>query len=114
MFKPTKARQMTTPAQIMTPTETIKHGVPVKTLVPGERFNCNFATYGGTETNVNGIIAVEDTANVVTWFNPNITAGCVIRRLTDNADFEVIGEPENLEERQMLMLFKVKRFKGGA
>ncbi len=114
MFKPVKARQMITAMTLLTPTQTFKHGVPVNSFEPALRFNCNFSTYGGTETNVNGIIAVEDTANVVTWYNPLFTSGCRIKRLKDNAEFEIIGSPENLEDRNQLITFKVKRIKAGA
>ena len=39
----------------------------------------SFKTYGGTDTNVNGIYTVVDTASVETWYRPDITAQCAVR-----------------------------------
>lgn len=114
MFRPNKAAQMTTPLQLQT-AETAKiNGVNKKTYkdVDGV-IMANFATYGGTETTVNGILAVEETATITTWYRPDIKSDCRVKRLTDNAIFEIIGEPENVEMRNMILIFKVRRVKGG-
>lgn len=106
---------MTTPIILQTPTSRKVNGVITKSYTDtGKPFLCNFATYGGTEITTNNVIAVEDTAEVVTWFNPDITADCRIKRLSDNAEFEILGTPENIEMRNMFCTFKVKRVRGGA
>lgn len=114
MYRPSEVSQMTTPMMIYKSEESYELGILKKTLVPVDRIFCNFKTYGGTEKEVNGVIAVEDTATITTWYRPDITSDCILRRLTDGADFEVLGEPENIEQRNMVLKFKIRRIKGGA
>lgn len=73
----------------------------------------SFKTYGGTEKNVNGIYSIEDTANIETWYRPDITSSCRIARTNDNAIFDIINEPEDINQRHQFLKFKVKRVKGG-
>ena len=77
----------------------------------------SFKTYGGTENKekiINGIYAIEDTANIETWYRPEITSDCRIARANDGAIFDIINEPENINMRNQFLKFKVKRVKGGA
>ena len=89
-----KGAQKTTPYMRLVATETVINGVTVKTYEPDE--------------------IVEDTAQVVTWFEPDLKSGDCIRILTTGVDYEIIGEPENIELRSQDMTFKVRRIKGGA
>lgn len=73
----------------------------------------SFKTYGGTETTVNGVYCVVDTANIETWFRPDIRSGCRIMRAEDGAVYEIIGEPENINMRNQFLKFKVRRVNGG-
>ena len=74
----------------------------------------NFKSYGGTETINNGVLTVEDTATVVCFFRPDIQSNCRLIRLTDNAVFEILGQPENIDEYGQYLKFKVRRVRGGA
>lgn len=114
MFRPTAAAQMTTPCILQVPTTSNVLGVVTKTYTDGERFNCNWKSFGGTEVANNGVLTIEDTAQVVCWYNPEIKASSRVKRLPDGAIYEVISEPENIEQRNMLLQFKVRRIKGGA
>lgn len=114
MYRPTEMEQMTTPMAVYKAVEKEDFGVIVKNYEKVDNFFCNFKTYGGTEKEVNGVIAVEDTANIVCWYHPSITSDCIIERLTDGARFEILGEPEDIEQRHMVMKFKIRRIKGGA
>lgn len=109
-----KGAQKTTPYMRLIGTSEKVNGVTVKTYEPDGivRF-CNFSTYGGTEKTVNGMLAVEDTAQIVAWYEPDIKASDRIRILETDADYEIIGEPENIELRKQEMTFKVRRIKGG-
>lgn len=121
MFRPSEAAQMTTPLRLQQPVTAFSYGVSKKTY---ENINgviwANFKTFGGTEKNDNGIITVEDTAQIVCWYRPDITSGCRVVLLdgTENSGgakcYEVLGEPENIEQRNMFLKFKVRRVKGGA
>lgn len=77
----------------------------------------SFKTYGGTENKekiINGIYAIEDTANIETWYRPDITSNCRIARANDGAIFDIINEPENINMRNQFLKFKVRRVKGEA
>lgn len=75
-------------------------------------FYANFKTYGGTETDVNGVLVIEDTAVITTYYRPDIKSDCYIVRSSDNAKFEILNEPENIELRNIALKFKVRRIKG--
>lgn len=121
MFRPSEAAQMTTPLRLQQPVTAISYGVNRKTYQNvKDVIWANLKTFGGTETNNNGIITVEDTAQIVCWYRPDIKSGCRVVLLdgtedTDNAKcYEILGEPENIEMRNMFLKFKIRRVKGGA
>ncbi|MDE5763749.1 MAG: hypothetical protein K2I00_02140 [Ruminococcus sp.] len=103
----------TTPLKLFTPEYKTVKGVTVKEYSgKGILIFGSFKTYGGTETTVNGIYSVIDTANIETWYYPEIKSGCRIVRIPDGAVYEIIGEPENINMRNQFMKFKVRRVKG--
>lgn len=114
MYRPTESAQMTTPLILQTPSQSNYLGTRSKTYtdVDGVIFG-NFKTYGGTETTVDGILEVIETAEITTWYRPDIQSDCRIKRASDGAVFEILGEPENIEQRNMILKFKVRRVKGG-
>lgn len=114
MLRPSSSVQMTTPMRLQTPVYNTELGVPTKAWKDGDVILCNFKTYGGTESVSNDIISVIDTAQITCWYRPDIKSDCRLVRLSDGAAFEVIGEPENLEARNQILYFKVRRAKGGA
>lgn len=115
MYRPKEAEQMTTAMRLQQPRAVTEFGVTVKTYEEAaESFMCNFKSYGGTERVSNDMLSVEDTAQIVCWYNPDIKSDCRIKRLSDNAVFEILGTPENIEERNQFLKFKVRRIKGGA
>ena len=101
-----------TPVELFNPTyETVK-GVNKKVYPEtGELIFCSFKTYGGTETTINDQLAVVDTANVETWYRPDITSASQIR--LGAKTYEVIGEPEDIEQRHQFLKFKVRGVRGG-
>lgn len=112
-FKP--AFPYSTPIELLIPTYTRQKGVPVKAFPDnGIRLNCSFKTYGGTETNVNDLYTVIDTARVETWYRPDITSECRIKLLPSGEVYEIIGKPENIDRRNQFIKFKVRAVKSGA
>lgn len=114
-----KGAQKTTPFMRLAASTSSSLGVAKKVYEPdGNVRFCNFSTYGGTERDVNGIISIEDTGEIVAWYDPSITGADRIRILTgpenNGVDYEILGEPENMELRGQEMKFKVRRIKGGA
>lgn len=115
MYRPSEAAQMTTAMRLQLPTIDTAYGVSTKVWRDSNLvIQCNFKSYGGTERIVNDILTVEDTAQIVCWFYPDIKSDCRLVRLSDNAVFEILGEPENIEMRNQFLKFKIRRVKGGA
>ena len=115
MYRPIEAAQMTTATRLQTPTSDKTLGVSKKTYAEiAGVVMVNWKSYGGTETTSNGVLSVEDTAQIVCWYRPDIRSNCRLVRLADGAVYEIIGEPENIEMRNQFLKFKVRRGKGGA
>lgn len=115
MYRP--SLPFSVPLLLLIPTYTTVNGVRKKTypaIENGILFYGTFKTYGGTERDVNGVYAIEDTANIETWYTPEITSGCRIAIANTNAVYDVLGEPENIDMRNQFLKFKVSRVKGGA
>lgn len=113
MYRPSEMSQMTTPLMVLKPKTEVVLGVATKTYEQVGVIFANVKTYGGTEKMVNDMLAVEDTAQIVTWFYPDITADCIIRT-QDGIEYEILGSPENIEMRNQVMKFKVRRVTGGS
>ena len=114
-FKP--AAPFTVPMMLLIPNYAKEAGVTTKTFPEvsnGERINANFKSYGGTERDVNGVYAVEDTAIVETWYRPDIKADCRLALLESSATYEILGAPEDIELRHQYLRIRVRRVKGGA
>lgn len=73
----------------------------------------SFKTFGGTETTVNGIVTIVDTANIETFYRPDIGRYCRIAILETKEIYEVLGDPEDIERRHQILKFKVKKIVGG-
>ena len=98
---------------LLIPTWESVRGVNKKSYpLEGDVFFGNFKSYGGTEIEKNNILVIEDTATIETWFNPDIKSDCAIK-FEDGRVYEIINEPENIENRNQFMKFKVRRLKGG-
>lgn len=113
-FKPTTPFNVA--MLLLTPIYETVNGVKTKKYDEnaGITFNGSFQTYGGTETTVNGVYSVEDTANITTWYMPEIKSNCRIKVLATDAKYDIVGEPENINLRNQFLNFKVKRVKGYA
>lgn len=101
-----------TPVELFNITEvkTVR-GVDVPQYSKTADIFCKFRSYGGTESTSNGVLTVEDTANVETWYRPDIIASSRIKLA--NKVYEVMGEPENIEQRNQIIKLKVRSVRGG-
>ena len=106
------------PMYLLTPTTKTVKGVAVKTFpepTQGELIYCSFKTYGGTESQKDGLYTVIDTANVETWYRPDIKAGCRLCFAENTSElYDIIGKPENINMRNQFIKFKVQSVNGGA
>lgn len=104
-----------TSIELYIPTLDKKKGATVKEWPEkGIPLNCSFQTYGGTETTINDVYALEDTANVETWYRPDIKANCRIKVLSTGRFYEIMNTPENINMRNQFCKFKVKAIRGDA
>lgn len=112
-FKP--STPYSTAVELLIPTYSTVKGVPVKTFPQqGIQINCSWKTYGGTEANTNELYMVIDTANVETWYRPDIKSDCRIKVLATGDVYEIIGKPENIDMRNQYIKFRVQAVEGGA
>ncbi|MEE5993671.1 MAG: phage head closure protein [Oscillospiraceae bacterium] len=114
IYIPNAKKQMRTPVTLMKPAETKRYN-GVTYHEGNARLDVifvNWKSFGGTETVVNGVPTIEDTAQVTTRYRPDIKSDCRIQ-LSDGRIYEIIGEPENPDMANRYLIFKVKRLKGG-
>lgn len=106
--------RLDTPAWLLRPERRKAAGASFKSFPDdGPMIMCEWRSFGGTEVERNGVLAIEDTAEVRCWYDPAITSGCRLR-LPGGAEYDVLGEPEDVGMRHQHMRFKVRRVKGGA
>lgn len=113
----TPAFPFTVAAELLEPTYQTSKGVLTKTFPEagaGQRMNCSFRTFGGTERNTNDAFTVLDTGTIETWYNPAIRADCAVRILETGKVYDIISEPEDIDMRHQFMTFRVQAVEGGA
>lgn len=110
MYRPKEP--FNTTLEILKPTYSMVKGVAVATWETIGTINCSFKTYGGTEGVSNDLFTVEDTANITTWYRPDITSDCRVK--LGGEVFEILGRPENINLRNQFLKFKVKAVRGKA
>ena len=102
----------TFPVRLLGPTKKSINGVLKKDYIQIAIINVSFKTFGGTETEKNGTYNIIDTAQIETWYRPDIKSDCIIETM-DEKKYEMLGEPENINMRNQFIKFKVQRVKGG-
>lgn len=104
-----------TPVELLIPTYTTVKGVPTKTFpAHGIRLNVSWKTYGGTEQTNNDLFTVLDTATVETWYRPDIKSDCRVKLWSTCQVYEIVGNPENINQRNQFSRFKVRAVESGA
>lgn len=103
------------PLMLLIPEYSKEYGVESKTYPEdGILIYGSFRTFGGTERDVNGVYSIENTANVDTWYRPDITSDCRIKLPQTGETYEILGEPENIAMRNQFLRLKLMQIKGGA
>ena len=106
-----------TAMKLLKPVETKVKGVVKKVYSDPEDSDLiygSFRTFGGTETNVDGLYTIQNTGNIETWFRPDIKSDCRIYIIQTGEVYDVIGQPENINMRNQYLKFKVEKTGGGA
>jgi hypothetical protein len=114
MYRPKNADEFRTPVKLLIPNGSAKYNGVNRPTYPddGDVIFVNWKAYGGTETTVNGVWSILDTAVITTWYRPDITADCRLL-CEDGAVYEIKSKPENIEMQNVYSTFKVERVKGG-
>lgn len=102
--------------RLLVPTTTVVKGVRKQTFSEPDDshlFYGSFRTFGGTESNVNDVFSVVDTATIDTWFDPQITADCMIYLCETGKTYKIIASPESIDMRNQFMQIRCERV-GGA
>lgn len=103
------------PMKLLVPTTTKVKGVVEKSYPSHENgvlIYGSFRTFGGTETDSNGIHTLLDTGKIETWYRPDIQADCRLYIIESGKTYEIEGEPEDIEMRHQSILISVKRVGG--
>jgi SPP1 family predicted phage head-tail adaptor len=100
--------------ELLKPTTVTKKGVKTKTFEKVLDFNASFRTFGGTESDINGVYTVKETATVDTWYNPEFKAGCQIKNSATGDVYDIVGAPDNINMRNQYIQFKVVKAGGQA
>ena len=105
------------PMRLLVPTTVMIKGVAKKTFSdPQEsyQFFGSVRTFGGTESTVNEVFSVVDTATIDTWFDPRFKADCRIYLEDTGETYELMATPENIEHRNQYLQLRCKKIGGGA
>lgn len=103
--------------RLLIPTLSDSYGVVSKTYPPltdGILFFGSFRTFGGTESESNGVYTLLDTATVDTWYHPDITADCRVFIPETGKLYEIIGQPENIDMRNQFLKMTLRAVGGVA
>lgn len=107
MYKP---NPFTVAFEVLNPIDSKKVNGKLVYTYPEEGFRIDgsFKSFGGTETVINNVFTIVDTANIETFYNPEITSLSRIKKLKDGKIYEILGTPENIKERDRVLKLKVK------
>lgn len=115
MYRPTS--NYSKRLQLLVPTYEKVEGKIFKDYKEDMMFWATFKSYGGTDLkgsqDKGNLLTIIDTVNITTPYNPNFKSGCRIKDLDNNAIYDIINEPEDVECRHMITQFKMQRIKGG-
>lgn len=70
---------------------------------------CNWKSKGGTETTESGTLVVYDTAELILWYDPNISEKDRVILNDDETLAYEVSNVEDIEQRHMYLILKVKR-----
>ena len=108
---------MRTPIKLQKAKDTEVTGAPEREYVDAEKdpiIFCNFKTYGGTKAVHNDRLIVIDTAKIQMHYRDDIKPSDRFILLDDNTVWNIVGRPENVEQRNRLLIITVQYAGGGA
>ena len=112
MFKPANIREFITPAVHKKATSQIVNGRTVKAYTDAGTIRGKFKQKGTAETNANGLTVINEKTTFITWYKADVKAADTLT--IGWVDFEIVGNPENVEMRSRYMVLTLERLGGGA
>ena len=112
MYKPANLREFVTLAVHKKPTTQIINGHNQKTYYVVGNIKGKFKQKSTSQLNANGLVIVEDKVTYTTWWNNNFEAQDILT--INNNDYEILGQPENVEMRSRYAVLNLVLIKGGA
>jgi len=114
MYKPANVREFVTVAVHKKPkTETVNNRAKKKMVEVGT-VRGKFKQKGTAETNANGLTVVNENTTFITWFKKTNPFAAADILTINGIDFEIKGEPENVEMRSRYAIITLDRIGGGA
>ena len=112
MYKPARISEFVTIAtQKRTETELV-NGRTVKKVVSIATLRGKFKQKSTGEVFANGVRAVNESITFTTWWKDDLKAGDILT--INGVDFQVEGNPENVEMRSRYAVLALTRIEGGA
>lgn len=112
MFKPAKIREFVTPAIHKRVVEKVSNGRTKKTVQTLANVRGKFKMKGTSEINANGLTVVNDKTTFITWYKADFASKDILT--INGVDYEIIGTPENTENRGRYSVLNLERIGGGA
>lgn len=112
MYKPANIREFVTPAVHKKATEITVDNQPSKVYTEVGTVRGKFKQKGTAETNANGLTLINEKTTFITWYKADIMAADILT--IGGVDFEIVGQPENVEMRNRYMVLTLERISGGA
>lgn len=112
MYKPANIREFITPAVHKKATTETINGRTSKVYTEVGTVRGKFKQKGTAETNANGLTLINEKTTFITWFKADFAAADILT--INGIDYEIIGEPENVEMRSRYAVLTLERISGGA
>lgn len=112
MYKPANIREFVTQAVHKKATSETVNGRNQKTYTEVGTVRGKFKQKGTAETTANGLTVVNEKTTFITWFKADFAAADILT--IGGIDFEIIGQPENVEMRGRYAVLTLERISGGA
>lgn len=112
MYKPANIREFITPAIHKKATTQTIDGRTKKVFSEVGMIRGKFKQKGTAETNTNGLTVINEKTTFTTWYKADIAAADILT--INGVDYEIKGNPENVEMRNRYAVITLERIGGGA
>lgn len=112
MFKPAKIREFVTAATLNKVVEVEVNGRLTKQKTTVKQLRGKFKQKGTSEITANGLRVINDTTTFTTWYSADIEPSDILT--INGADYQIIGNVENVEMRGRYAILNLEKISGGA